>query len=206
MRYVIAGFGNFGRKALERLLEYRHADCIAIVERDPRKKTNIPAEVEWIPGDAIHAIVSSRWEPEDVVIPMVPFNLAAKYLLSRHIGMSETELPPNLEYKLPNPVRIDDSNVICSKANFLCPDDCPEGDLCTVTGLRRTPLHEELRLISIPDFTVLVLTSRQILPGIGGYSVANLNDISDGIMRGKYILATSCKCHAILTGLIPLSP
>ena len=47
----------------------------------------------------------------------------------------------------------------------MCPDDCPEGETCTVTGLPRVPLYDELELLKSPDWTTLIQRSFQILTG-----------------------------------------
>jgi hypothetical protein len=84
----------------------------------------------------------------------------------------------------------------------MCPDDCPEGDFCMVTGEPRDePLFRTLAKIAIPGFGIIVQRSFQVLPGIGGYPFADLRSLGQKIKQGPYVLATSCKCHGILTGL-----
>jgi hypothetical protein len=107
---------------------------------------------------------------------------------------------------VPNPFALDGSNLCCSRADFFCPDDCPEGDLCTVTGEpREEPLYRMLEELEVPGVTVLVLRSRQIMPGIGGYLLGELMDLTERIPQGRSLIATSCKCHGVITSIEKVS-
>lgn len=203
MKYVVAGVGKFGRLAVERLLSAREATSILVAEKDSEKTRG-----EGRPGvvvrnsDAVSLLVESRGiASDDVILPMVPFHLAAAYLLAATKGLSETCLPASVVALVPNPVRVDVSTLCCSRADFICPDDCPEGDRCTITGLPRDPLYAHLAELNIPGFQMVVLRSCQILPGLGGYSFGDLLDLGDRIGPGKYVVATSCKCHGIMTAV-----
>jgi hypothetical protein len=136
-----------------------------------------------------------------VIVPMVPFHFLAAYILKKDHQCSAIPVPPDLASNLPNPFALDDANLCCSRADFLCPDDCPEGDSCTVTGEPREPLYALIEQIRSPGFTVLVQRSFQILPGVGGYTLGDLRRLQRRIERGKYLVATSCKCHGIVTAL-----
>ncbi len=138
---------------------------------------------------------------QDVVIPMVPVHVAAKYLDASNSAAVEIALPSGMD-GLPNPFRLDESNMCCSRAHFLCPDDCPEGDRCRVTGEPRDPpLFAVLEALKVPGFTTLVLPSRQILPGVGGYTMGELRDLKRKAKPGRFLVATSCRCHGILTAI-----
>jgi len=204
MKYIIAGFGIFGRLALERLSSDAAAHRIIVIDTNLESQAieNLSG-VEAIRADAVSFLVESGWlEDEDLVIPMVPFNLAARYVRGNHPEIREIPLPRELDAMLPNLFRLNDSNLCCSRASFMCPDDCPEGELCMVTGEPRDePLFETLAKIAIPGFGVIVQRSFQVLPGIGGYSLADLRSLGPKMKQGPCVLATSCKCHGILTGL-----
>jgi hypothetical protein len=89
-----------------------------------------------------------------------------------------------------------------SYADFICPDDCPEPDVCTITGKRREkPLYELLRSLDV-GFRVHIIRSHQLAPGLGGYTVADLKRAAEtlaGHRNGKWLVGTACKCHGILT-------
>jgi hypothetical protein len=204
MTYVIAGFGKFGRIALERLLRAFPGQPIIIVEHNEDTcAPELPRHVKWIHRDAISFLLNAaELLPGDIIIPMVPFHLLAAYVMAGRAGSCEVPLPDALEAILPNPFRIDPSTLCCSRADFICPDDCPEGERCTVTGDPREPLNAAIEEIAVPGFTVRVQRSFQILPGVGGYPLSQIADLAAKVTQGRYIMVTSCKCHAILTAVL----
>jgi hypothetical protein len=200
MKFVVAGFGKFGRFAVERLRKARTGVGVLVLEQDPIRSRSVPPEARVILGEAVAVIAdSSELEPDDIIIPMVPFNLAAEYVLRKRYGAEKAPLPEGLAALLPNPYVIDEFNLACSNADFLCPDDCAEGELCTVTGQPRVPLYDRISRISLPNCRILIQHSVQILPGVGGYSFAGLSELENQLGSGRHLIATSCKCHAILT-------
>ena len=93
-----------------------------------------------------------------------------------------------------------------SYADFRCPDDCPEpSDHCTVTGKKRgKPLYKLLGDIALPGFRVHVIRSRQLAPGIGGYSIGDLEGLRERVEGGgnsKWLVGTACKCHGIISAV-----
>jgi len=203
VRYIVIGFGKFGAIAVERLQTYQPGAEIVVLETDARK--TLPTHqgsITTINQDGVSFLVeSSLNNAEDVIIPMVPFHLAAAYLLAVTPGLGETPLPESLPSMVPNPYLLAPSILCCSRSDFICPDDCAEGETCTVTGEVRDPLFSLLGNIRIPDFKVIVLKSFQITPGVGGYSVEDLLGIRDLLQTGNYLLATSCRCHAVITAM-----
>jgi hypothetical protein len=202
MRYVIVGFGKFGRIALERLVLAFHSPPVIVVESGSSPPARLPGNVRWIAEDAVSFLKEAHGPArEDVIIPMVPFHLAAAWIVARSPLITQIPLPMCLQSLLPHALPLDPCNLCASKASFLCPDDCPEGDVCTMTGEPREPLFADIAAIAPPGFTVLVQRSFQILPGIGGYLFGDLVELERCMTPGRYVVATSCKCHAILTGL-----
>ena len=92
-----------------------------------------------------------------------------------------------------------------SLADFLCPDDCPEPPkLCTVTGKPRgEPLYQRLGRMNPPGWSVAVLRSRQLAPGVGGCLPPEMLHIKQRIKAqgGTWLVATSCRCHGVVNGL-----
>ena len=203
MRYVIVGYGKFGKLALERLSGLSDRHDILVIDRDAEVfSRGIAGDARWIVADAVSFLAhSERITPEDVIVPMVPFNLAASYVLARSSDMRLIPMPAEIIGMLPNRFPVDGSNLCCSRADFICPDDCPEGEVCTVTGEPREPLFAEIQQMSVPGFEVLVLRSFQIAAGVGGYPFSSLLELKRRVSRGRYLIVTSCKCHAIVTAV-----
>jgi len=201
MKYLIAGYGKFGRLAVERIRNAFPSAKMIIVDQDPNKlPRDLSDSVTAFNGDAVSVMLNpTLLEPGDWIVPMAPFHLAASYLAQKSSTLKPMPLPLEISLFVPNPYPCGSSDLCCSVADFLCPDDCPEGICCTVTGQPRSPLFETLEQLQIPEFKVLVLHSSQILPGVGGYTLADLLKLEDRITPGNHIIATSCKCHAVMT-------
>lgn len=204
MKYVIAGYGRFGKIAVERLGSAFPRATIMVM--DPKGFAELEfglASVTAIQADAVSVLRDSTTvDDEDVIVPMVPFHLAAAYVLAKRPSVRETALPDFVAAIAPNPFRLNVSTLACSWADFLCPDDCPEGELCTVTGQPRDePLYAFLARLAVPGFEMHVQRSHQILPGVGGYTAAELRDLERRINPTACIIATACRCHGILTAV-----
>jgi hypothetical protein len=204
MKYVIAGFGKFGRLAFDRLREAFPDRRLIVVEKvNNAEGLDEPGNWHTFRGDAVSFLVEEPGiEDEDVVIPMVPFHLTAAYLRVRLPEMEPITIPKEIAARVPNPFPVDDANLCCSLADFICPDDCPEGDHCTVTGEPRPkPLYRLIEELDVPGFELLVQRSSQILPGVGGYEMGDLRRLARSISSSKIVIATSCRCHAILSAI-----
>ncbi|MFW6011335.1 MAG: hypothetical protein ACOC8Q_02385, partial [Desulfosalsimonas sp.] len=57
--------------------------------------------------------------------------------------------------------------------------------------------------IKIPGFEMLVLRSRQLAPGVGGYRPDQLFALHEKLTEtsGNYLIATSCRCHGVVTAV-----
>jgi len=200
---VIAGLGKFGCIALERLQNSFPQSRIIVLEQDAEKSAcKLSPAVSVIEGDAVSLLLDSPLlHDEHLVIPMVPFNLAASYVMANHANSDEIAIPEEILGLLPNAMLINASNIVCSRADFVCPDDCPEGALCTVTGQPREPLYNAISQLEVSGYNVLVQKSSQILPGVGGYRLGDLNGLARLVDKGRFLIAASCKCHGILTAI-----
>jgi hypothetical protein len=203
MRFCIAGYGKFGRRALAMLHVSFPNELITVVElRLGDSDNEVKAGVTFVREDAVSFLSgSSDIGPTDWIIPTVPFHLAASLVLAGLPGARAAHIPERTLSIAPNPYPVNHSSICYSVADFICPDACPEGDLCSVTGEYREPLCLRLKQTEIPGFKLSVLRSRQILPGIGGYQVADLHTLTRQVGPGNNLIATACKCHAILTGI-----
>jgi hypothetical protein len=203
MKYVIAGYGRFGRLALARLQEaFPETKALVIENNRDKLAVEFPSGTTVIESDAVEFLLDSDLpDADDFILPMVPFHLAAAYLTAKLPNTREIELPNEIAQAAPNPVRINFSNLLASRADFLCPDDCAEGETCTVTGKINEPLYSALAAITAPGFSVLVQRSYQILPGVGGYTFHDLITLLGRVTTGRHLVVTSCKCHAVITAI-----
>ena len=209
-RIKVLGAGRFGRLAAVRLKERFPEAALSVTDSDARRVSEISRELE-IAGEVGECIASlGGAEPEDDLwlVPSVPVHVAFEWVLSE-LGRSgnpqRLPVPREVDAQVPNPFRISSDTLYASFATFLCPDHCSEPDeLCTHTGKKRSGnLFEVLGGIDVPGFSVRVLRSLQLAPGVGGYPAQSLCRLAAeiGAEPGGWLLATSCRCHAVINGL-----
>jgi hypothetical protein len=96
-----------------------------------------------------------------------------------------------------------------SLSTWRCPDDCPEpAGGCFLTGLpREYCLYDYLANFSLQDYISLVIRSRQLTPGVGGFHPEDLWQLRRQILnaRGKIIISTACCCHGVSHALEKLT-
>jgi hypothetical protein len=210
--YLILGGGKFGRLALARLARQDAAASFLIVDRDPGPLATVGDGLhsQWAQAEAIAFLVQhlkrdGRW---DWIIPMVPLHVAYHWLLKGPLagsGWQPAAVPEALEHLVPTVQRGPDGELYLSRAQHLCPDDCAEPEICPVTGeARDLPLHQELASPHLPGYQVKVVPSRQLAPGVGGYSPGRLLDLSRDMeaLTGTVLIATACGCHGVIHGLV----
>jgi hypothetical protein len=211
--YLILGAGKFGRLALARLSAQDPAARLVIVDRSPAALAAAP------PGHNAHLVKIQADVPEflqdhltdyaswDWLIPMVPVHVAAIMLKQKLAadGWEFMEVPQAVAELAPVAIRGRQGELYLSRAAHLCPDDCPSPpDFCPVSGESRTPaFHELLASLVLPGFQVVVLASRQVAPGVGGYPPRELLDIPKTVAksRGNLLIATACRCHGVVHAL-----
>jgi hypothetical protein len=133
---------------------------------------------------------------------MVPFHLAAGVFMAAIESAHECALEEAMDGIAPNHMTLDRSNACYSWASFMCPDDCPEGPLCSVTGKPRDePMYGILGKAYAFGAPIRVVRSLQTLPGVGGYYLEAIRELILHRSEDRFALATSCRCHAIVTGL-----
>jgi hypothetical protein len=207
----IIGAGHFGNRAVS-LLSSRLNSPLWVVEKDEDALRLLAGPpVERILREGVSFLVDSfhLLHPRNTIVPAVPIHLAYEWLrlsLKRSFPVSRIEMPESIKALLPRTWEGSEGSLLVSYADFRCPDDCPEpADRCTVTGKRRgKPLHALLGDIAPPGYRVHVLRSRQLAPGVGGYTVGDLHDLlgrveSGGV--GKWLVATACKCHGVISAM-----
>lgn len=208
--YLIIGCGRFGSRAAERLLQKNPRPKIIVVDRSKKalkKVSHLPVESEVREGTLYLKQFLSKGRKADYIIPSVPFHLAFQFILSQSKpwGGKRAEVPPLSG--LPNPVIGKTGDLYTSLATFLCPEDCPEpAQYCTITKQRRLkPLYRILEDMK-EHFESSVIRSRQLAPGVGGYSPEALSELFESIKkrmepRRTILISTSCRCHSVTSGL-----
>jgi len=203
----IIGAGHFGLRAA-RILRQRSDARLFVVDPDEKGLASIEdLGVEKIRDDGIQFLRDNfpYLKDANTVVPALPHHLAYEWLVrflpermkTERVSVPETRPP------LPHAALASEGSTLVSYADFLCPDNCPEPEHCTVTGERRArPLYALLRDLHVPPFRLHIIRSHQLAPGLGGYPARDLRTLAERIMTdgpGMWIVGTACKCHGILT-------
>jgi hypothetical protein len=205
-RFFIIGAGTFGKKAALHLSK-NPSNKVICVDIDPRlSPSQLPPGIGLVQKDGIQFLKEefSNIKPDDFIIPAVPIHLAAYWLISyMETNLHITEVPQGYVSKIPNPIRLQDKSYAASYANFKCPDNCVEGSICPVTGQKRNePLYQLLRSITVCNYNVHIIQSRQLGPGMGGYKKLELeNLVEESNHFDNFMLGTACNCHGIITSI-----
>jgi hypothetical protein len=205
----VIGCGKFGSKAVTQLL--RSAPDVSITVADPNPEKLVPwdGRVEIVIGDGIEFMTRHlKAEPwPEWIIPAAPVHVAYRWILENASGVRLETIPVPEPFvpALPNPFRGKAGELFLSFADFLCPEDCPEpADTCTVTGHpRKENLYTLLENLSRFGWPSVVIRSRLLFPGVGGYPPRALYEMKNRIenIEGTFLLSTACRCHGVLHAL-----
>jgi hypothetical protein len=163
--------------------------------------------VETVEKDAIDFLLEHPPEGKAWVVPAVPVHVAYAWL-SRKLALEgevmRVPVAKEVDDLVPNPIRDGRGSLYCSVATFRCPDNCFEPvETCTVTGEpRRIDLFDLLGKISVPGYTVRVVRSHQLAPGVGGYRFSSLRQLLEEVRTFEHsvLIATACRCHGVVDG------
>ncbi len=206
----IIGAGRFGRLAVNRLRGKFH---MVIVDTDESRLCTMKGTNRiLVQSDGVQYLVDNLDLMADVswIIPSIPVHLAWEWCRRRsgQTQIKAQELPDKIMSLLPHPMRGKSSHIYVSHADFICPDNCNEPDLfCTHTKKpRQQNMYQLLESLSFETFKPLVLKSRQLAPGVGGYRPKDLYSLSGKIdrVKGSLLICTACRCHGAITGAIRL--
>jgi hypothetical protein len=208
--YLILGAGKFGRLAVERLSRQDTEAKFLVVDRDPGALAGIKVlnpEVMTVEADAGRFLAEQLREksPWDWVIPMTPVHAAYAWLRQGPLAgdWQPAAVPEAAAESAPVAMRGQAGELYLSYAQHRCPDDCLEPDVCPVSGEPRgTPLDEALAALRLPDYRTLVLVSRQLAPGVGGFPPGELLKLAEKAEScPKVLIATACRCHGVVHAL-----
>lgn len=208
---IVIGAGHFGKRAL-RILGSRRNTPVRVVESDEGRLAGIAdSGVERVLGDGVTFLAShsDSLPLSTIIVPALPVHFAFEWLRAalgsgrRHRPL---RVPEAIKALVPHAWDGRDGSLLVSYADFRCPDDCPEpAGHCTVTGKRRgKPMYEVLGGVAAPGFRVHVLRSRQLAPGVGGYSIGDMKGLLERVEsagNSKWLVGTACKCHGVISGL-----
>jgi hypothetical protein len=210
--YLILGAGRFGRLAYKRLHSREPDAQICLVDHDPQKlslldknpflQTALAAAVSYL-ADSL-----ASDNPPDWVIPAIPRHVAFDWLwLQRPAGEGwrQVPVPSAVGRDLPFLHRGTSGEVYLSLSKQQCPDDCPEpAERCFLTGVSREYyLYDYLAKFFHQDYISVVIRSRQLAPGVGGFRPSDLWQLQRQVLGNgqKILISTACRCHGVCHAL-----
>ena len=206
----IIGVGRFGSSAVKQLSKQHKDRQFVLVDQVKEKLVKAKgSNTAIVHSDGVR-FLNDNLEPGTSVswiIPSLPVHLAWEWcrMKTGPKRLVQTPLSSGIDSLLPNPMHGSDKNIYVSNADFICPTNCSEPeDICTVTKRpREQDMFARLETLQYKKYTPIVLRSRQIAPGIGGYSPSQLFSFLETIEnhRGRLLLCTACRCHGVITGV-----
>lgn len=206
----VLGAGKFGLKAVERIKRMYPEVNITVIDqkRENPESAALAHGVVYIRGDGIDFLDEALVEigTPDWIIPAIPVHVACEWI-KRRLSLTRVvrnmNLPERLADLLPNTLQGKHGELYSSMADFFCPEDCiePHG-FCTITKEKRAyRLYDKLSSIQLNPYKTVVVKSRQICAGVGGYQPADLISTLEDIRQydAPILLSTSCKCHAVVS-------
>lgn len=209
VKFWIIGGGRIGRRAATRLSGKHPGADILVLENDPERCSLLEKEgIRALPADGIMFLVESISDgglSADWIVPAIPIHVAYHWMQSKlenQFDVLPVDVPAIIAGRLPNAIEGGPGRMYASIADFVCPDSCPEPkNFCTVTRRPRPyDLHRHLETLKTDAFTPVVIQSRQLTPGVGGFTPKALQRALDRVRQIKtgILLATACRCHGVI--------
>jgi hypothetical protein len=207
-RIWILGAGRFGLKAAEVLSRKNKNSELTVIEKNSEILRKIKTyQFKTVCMDGIEYLGQNLKGTDyaDWIIPAIPVHVLYEWVklkIKDSYVLKTTPVPEEVIISLPNVFKGKSCEIYMSIADFICPDNCPEPeDICTHTGKPRTfALYKKLESIKYDNFCSVVVRSRQLSPGIGGYSPGALFHALDVIKASTIpvLLSTACRCHGVM--------
>ncbi len=212
MKFYVFGHGRVGQTLVQGIRRHFPRDPIIVIDQEEEQLAKLSPEngQVWI-ADAVAALQSvlEDFQEDSWIIPALPRHLLYEFLcqdLARDHVVARIPVP-EISLELPFTFRDDKGTLYLSYADFACPPDCSEPEkTCTVTGLPRPePLYRLLERIEVKHFVSNVVRSVQLAPGLGGYRATMVQELNNRLRargKGRFLISTSCSCHAVMNGLM----
>jgi hypothetical protein len=207
--FWILGAGHFGSRAAKRILQQKERCKVIVVDcRDDALAELRDERLKPLKQDALDFLLSHDGKGDEWIIPAIPKHVAFFYLcqrLTKEGTVTPLTVPTILDQEIPNPTRGKGGVLYTSFASFRCPDDCQEPEeMCSVTRKpREANLYELIQQIEVPGYQTLVVRSRQLAPGVGGYQLSTLWLLLEAVRLSEknILVATACRCHGVINAL-----
>ena len=208
----ILGAGKFGKKAAEAINQGFPDARITVIDNQPERLDSMShLSDRLICSDGIQYLVENLSGMEtdpDWIIPSAPVHVVCEWVkmkLADSYRLKRTGIPEDLLSRLPNPIVGQNGEIYMSFADFICPDNCPEpADICTFTGQPRLgTLYKLLEELNHHGFRSIVVRSRQLFPGVGGYSPGVMLSAMEEVVNtlSPFLISTACRCHGVMNAL-----
>jgi hypothetical protein len=207
-RILVIGAGTFGGLAVDRLEQTDPSAAIDLVDQNSSALKRFEnRSIRTICQDGVSFLCEQMEEgtPLDWIVPAIPRHVAYEWIRvssGKRFMIEPIMVPESVYGMLPNPIRGASGEAYLSNADFICPNDCAEPEtLCTCTGKPRPRiLHKYTAVITYHDFRSIVIVSRQLAPGVGGYPPAALRNAQATVeaFAKPVLLTTACKCHGVM--------
>ena len=212
--FWVIGAGRFGNKAVADIARRFPGAAVVVVDADAKALASLTPTAnlasECCDGVDFVREGLSRGRAVDWIIPVLPVHLAWAWIRRSLSGAHQRPpmaVPTAMADRLPNAVPGPGGTFYVSYADFFCPEDCPEpSDICTYTGNPRIGiLYQTLQQLAWKDFLSVVVRSRQLSPGLGGYTPSDLYRALAQVKAapGPVLVSTACKCHGVVNALGP---
>lgn len=208
----ILGGGKFGRISAEAVRRIHPEARIIVVDSDPeacRELARLSFATVYADGVAYILEHLKRGRRPDWIVPVIPVHVAcewAKAEMASGFHISSMPVPDDAKGRVPNPMNGSEEEVYMSLAEFECPENCPEPSTkCTVTGRERPyRLYEMLAGVPCEGFRSVVVRSRQLAPGVGGFRPDALYRALSTLRQasGPVLFSTACSCHGVMNALL----
>lgn len=207
--FWILGAGHFGSLAAKRILQRKKGCKVLVVDYREDALADLGDEpLKPLKQDAVEFLLSQDGKGDEWIIPAIPEHVAFFYLcqrLTKEGTVTPLAVPTVLDQEIPNPTRGKGGVLYTSFASFRCPDDCQEPEeMCSVTRKpREANLYELIQQIEVPGYQTLVVRSRQLAPGVGGYQLSTLWLLLEAVRFSEksILVATACRCHGVINAL-----
>ena len=202
----IIGFGHFGQRAAAILSKRKDARVLAVDSNPAHVAQAKSMDVQCVEQDGVDFVAERlEREPPQWIVAALPVHLTFEWLLIRlNREFSARRIIPadTLDSLLPHPMRGQNGDIYVTHATWRCPEDCAEpGDICTVTQEKRPlDMFRVLEGVAFENYTPLVVRSRQLAPGVGGYRPEDLFSIYDRREHTIYLWIAPLKMDQTASG------